>query len=306
MLLIGRRGGGSEDEVLKNFIVLLSVAFVWALAILFIKINESTIPPITVMAGRALTAFLTLFIAALITRKDLAGHFKYIGRFLVFAVLGIALLWIFLGFGQEHISVGLASVLVTMQPLFTFIILVLILRVEKFRVIGLLGLLLSIYGISLVIGFDRIFADGSTVLGVLFITAGFAFLAVNAILAGKWAKGIDPVITTTYFLGLGAVILTAVAFIFESPLQTPWTKETIYAELALGVICTASGYFGYYYLIERAGAYFTSFIFYFIPVFGLLMGYVFMKEKVSLTQVVGVAVVLTGVYLINREKFKKE
>ena len=176
--------------MLKNFIVLLYVAFIWASAILFIKIEESTIPPITVMAGRALTAFLTLFIAALITRKDLAGHFKYIGRFFIFAVLGIALLWILLGFGQEYISVGLASVLVTMQPLFTFILLVLILRVEQFSVIGLLGLILSIFGIALVIGFNKIFADGSTVLGVLFITLGFAFLAVNAILAGKWAKGL--------------------------------------------------------------------------------------------------------------------
>lgn len=292
--------------MVKNFIVLLYVAFIWASAILFIKIEESTIPPITVMAGRALTAFLTLFIAALITRKDLAGHFKYIGKFFVFAVLGIALLWILLGFGQEYISVGLASVLVTMQPLFTFILLVLILRVEPFSVIGLLGLILSIFGIALVIGFNKIFADGSTVLGVLFITLGFAFLAVNAILAGKWAKGIDPVITTTYFLGLGAVLLITVAFIFESPIQTPWTKETIYAELALGVICTASGYFGYYYLIDKAGAYFTSFIFYFLPVFGLLMGYLFMKDKVSVTQIIGVAVVLLGVYLINREKFRED
>ncbi|MEM7589405.1 MAG: DMT family transporter, partial [Myxococcota bacterium] len=200
--------------MIKNFIVLLSVAFIWATAILFIKVNEGTVSPIVVMAGRALTAFAVIFIAALIMRKDLIGHFKYISRFIVFAVLGIALLWIFLGFGQEHISVGLASVLVTMQPLFTFVLLVLILRAEPFHFVGVLGLLLSIFGISLVIGFDKILAEGSTVTGVLFISAGFAFLAINAVLAGKWAKGIDPLITTTYFLGLGAIILTAIAFIF--------------------------------------------------------------------------------------------
>jgi len=284
--------------------VLLYVALVWASGIVFIKVEESTIPPITIMAGRALLAFLTLFIAALITRKDLAGHLKYIGRFLVFAILGISLLWLGLAFGQEYISVGLASVMVLTLPLVTFIILVLILRVEPFSVMGLAGLIMGIAGIVLVIGISKIMAGGSTILGVLLIGGGFGFLAINGILAGKWAKGIDPVITTTYFLGLGAVILTVLAFIFERPMQVPWTTDTIASELALGLICTASGYFGYYFIIHRAGAYFSSFIFYFIPVFGLISGHLFLKEKVGISQVIGVIIVLAGVYLINWEKRK--
>jgi len=281
------------------------VAAVWAVAILFVKVEEKTIPPINIMAGRALLAFISLFIASLIMRKDLAGHFRYVGTFLIFAILGITFLWIGLAFGQEYISVGLASVLVTTLPLVTFIILVLILRVERFSVLGLVGFIMGIAGIALVIGINNILERGSTIEGVLLIGGGFVFLAVNGILVGKWAKGIDPVITTTYFLGLGAVILTALAFIFESPLQVPWTKDNFLSELALGVICTASGYFGYYYIIHKAGVYFSSFIFYFIPIFGLLSGHLILKEKVAISQMIGVAVVLIGVYLINREKFKK-
>ncbi len=291
--------------MLKNFLVLLYVALAWAIAILFVKVEEATIPPITIMAGRAILAFITLFIVALITRKDLAGNFKHIGSFLVFAILGITLLWLCLAFGQEYISVGLGSVMVTAMPLVTFIILVLILRVEKFSAVGLIGLLIGILGIALVIGFKNILAGGSTLLGALLMVGGFGFLAVNGVLAGKWAKGIDAIITTTYFLGLGAVMLSALAFIFESPMHVPWTKDTILSELALGIISTATGYFGFYYLIHKAGAYFTSFIFYFIPIFGLLSGHLFMKEKVSVTQIIGVAIVLIGVYLVNREKFKK-
>ena len=116
--------------MLKNFLVLLYVALVWALAFLFIKVEESTIPPITIMAGRAFLAFLTLFIAALITRKDLVGNFKNIGKFVVFAILGMSLFSLGLAFGQEYLSVGLASVMITTIPLVTFILLVLVLRVE--------------------------------------------------------------------------------------------------------------------------------------------------------------------------------
>ncbi len=133
------------------------------------------------------------------------------------------------------------------------------------------------------------------------------FFAINGILAGKWAKWVDPVITSTYDLLLAGIILTALAFIFESPTRVPWTTVDNYLEeLAIGVICTASGYFGYYYIIHKAGAFFSSLIFYFIPVFGVLAGFLLLKEKVALSQVIGIAALIIGVYLINREKFKKE
>jgi len=281
------------------------VAAVWAFTFIFVKVEESAIPPIIIMAGRALIAFICLFIASIIMRKDLRGHVRYIGTFLIFAILGITVLWIGLAFGQEYVTAGLASVMVTTVPLVTFIILVLILRVERFSVLGLLGLIIGAIGIALVIGIHNILEGGSTLKGFLMIGVGFVFFAINGILVGKLAKGIDPVITTAYFLGLGAVILTALAFIFESPFLVPWTKDNFLSELALGVICTASGYFGYYYIIHKAGAFFSSFIFYFIPIFGLLSGHLILKENVAISQMIGVAVVLIGVYLINREKFKK-
>ena len=292
--------------MVKNFIVLLYVAGVWALAIAFVKFEEDVIPPITIMAGRALLAFLTLFIISLIMRKDLRGNFKNIKYFLVFAILGITLLWVGLAFGQEYLTVGLASVLVTTLPLITFVILVLILRQQPFQILGLLGLIIGFIGILLVIGIKNVLEGGSTIEGVLLIGGGFVCLAINGILAAKWARGIDPVITTTYFLGLGTVFLIAFAFIFESPLKTPWSADNILSELALGVICTASGYFGYYYLLRNAGAYFTSFIFYFLPVFGLLVGYLAFYEKVTLLQIGGVVLVLAGVYLINRKGAAKK
>ena len=115
------------------------MAAVWAFTFIFVKVEESAIPPITIMAGRALIAFICLFIASIIMRKDLRGHVRYIGTFLIFAILGVTLLWIGLAFGQEYITAGLASVMVTTVPLVTFIILVLILRVERFSVLGLVG-----------------------------------------------------------------------------------------------------------------------------------------------------------------------
>ena len=292
--------------MLTNFALVLYIAFVWAFTFIFLKMEEADVPPITIMAGRSIIGFVCLFAVSLITKKDLIGHFKHIGIFLVFAILGIVTLWLGLAFGQEYVSAGIASVMVTITPLITFVILVFMLREEKFSIVGLIGLLIGVVGIALVVGIDNILSGGATLKGVLLIGGGFAFFGINGVLVGKWAKGIDPVITSTYYLLLAGIILTVLAFVFESPEKIPWTVDNILEELAIGVICTASGYFGYYYLIHRAGAFFSSLIFYFIPIFGMLAGFLLLSEKADISQVVGVATIIVGVYLINREKFKKE
>ncbi len=290
--------------IVKYSILMLYIALVWASAILFVKTEEATVPPITIMAGRALLAFLTIFVIALITRKKILGVISYWPKFLFLSLIGIVLVWIGLAFGQEYLSVGLASVLVTVTPLFTFVALVFFMRMEKFSLTGLGGLLMGFAGLVLVIGLHNILSGGSTLLGVFYIGGSFALLAINGILIMRWLRVIDPIITTLYLIFFGAVILTALAFIFESPVQVPWTKETIASELALAVICTASGYFGYFYLIRNAGAYVASFIFYFLPIFGLLEGHLFRGEAVSITQIAGVVIVILGIYTINCQKFK--
>lgn len=289
-------------EMVVNVIVLLFVAAFWAFTFIFLKVEERTITPITIMFGRAIIAFAALFTVALITRKDLLGYMKDTWKFFIFAVLGITAIWIGLAFGQEYVTAGVASVIVTTTPLLTFVILVFILREEPFSIVGTAGLLIGAAGIVLVIGIHEIMSGGGTLKGVLLIFGGFVSFTINGILVAHWAKHIDPVITSTWFLFFASIILGALTFIFESPMALPWTKETIAAELALGLICTGAGYFGYYYLIHKVGAYFSSFIFYFIPVFGLLAGHLLLNEKVVLTQIIGVVAIIGGVYLVNRAK----
>lgn len=288
-----------------NVIILLVVAALWALTFIFVKVEESDITPITIMAGRAIIAFLVIFLVTLCTKQDLRGHLKDWWKFVVFSILGITVLWVFLGLGQEDVTAGIASVMPTLTPLLTFVILVFILREEPFRFLGLIGLLIGIVGIVLVVGIHEVMAGGGTTRGYLYILMGFAFFAVNGVLVGRWAKDIHPLVTSTYFLFFASIILSALAFMFEKPESLPWTLDNILEELALGIFCTGAGYYGYYYLIHKAGTYFSSFIFYFIPIFGMLAGFFLLKEHYTLVQVAGVPIVLAGVYLINREKFKK-
>ncbi|GJM14929.1 MAG: membrane protein [Thermodesulfobacteriota bacterium] len=291
--------------MLINFLVLFGVSTVFTFTFVFLKIEEKTITPITIMAGRCIIAFFLLFSIALITKKDLFGNLKDWWKFLTFATFGITLSWVGLAVGQEGTSVGVAAVLDAVIPIATFVIMVLILREIPFTFTGFLGLLIGVIGIVLVVGINKLAAADATVKGVSILVAAYVTFAANGVLVEKWAKGIDPLVTTTYFLFFASIMLGALALIFESPDHLPWTTDNYIEELLLGLFCTGAGYYGYYFLVYKAGAYFSSFIFFLLPVMGMLAGILILKEDFTYLRLLGVPIVLAGVYLVNREKFKK-
>jgi len=288
-----------------NVAMLFSVAASFGIAYVFIKLGEKSIAPITEMAGRATIGFICLLIVSLILRKDLAGHIKDLWRFLVFGILSAVFLYLGLAFGEEYTAAGVSSVMVSSVPLLTFVIMIFILREQSFNISGLVGLIVGIIGLLLVVGIDNVLEGGSTLIGVLILLAGFISFTINGVLVPKIGKGIDPIITTTYLLGLAAIILWLLAFIFERPLTTPITAENILVELGIGVISTAFAVCGYYFLIKRSGPFFASISLYLVPVFGVVFSFLILGERLTALQIVGIAVVLLGVYLINRVKMKK-
>lgn len=291
--------------MLINFLVLFGVSTVFTFTFVFLKVEEKTITPITIMAGRCIIAFFLLLTIALITRKNLLANLKDWWKFVFFAVFGITLSWIGLAVGQEGTSVSVAAVLDAVIPIATFLILVFVLREVRFTIQGFLGLLLGVVGIVLVVGVNKLAAADATVKGVTILVAAYVTFAANGIFVEKWAKGIDPLVTTTYFLLFASIMLWAVAFMFEQPTKLPWTEDNYIEELLLGLFCTGAGYYGYYYLVHRAGAYFSSFIFFLIPAMGLFVGVWLLKEDFTYLKLLGVPTVLAGLYILNREKFKK-
>ena len=291
--------------MLLSFLALVYVSLAWGSAFVLIKFAEETIAPLTVQAGRCTVGFLALLILSLVLRRDIARHARYWFAFLVFSILGISFIWIMTALGEEYITAGLASVLVTVTPLVTFIITVFILRSEKFSVPGFLGLLIGAVGLVLVVGIHNILGGSSVLIGALLIISGYSVFAVNGVLAPRLASGTNPIISSAYYTGFAMIILWVFAFIFEKPLETHLTVTNSVAEIVMGVFSFASGFVVYYWLINRAGAFFSSMTFYFIPIVGMVGGFLVLGEKISMTQVAGILIVFVGVYMINRAKFQR-
>ena len=80
------------------------------------------------------------------------------------------------------------------------------------------------------------------------------------------------------------------------------SAAAISSAIWLGAISTGLGFIGYVRLIDKIGAVKTSTVAYFLPVFGIIWGAIFLDELITSTIVIGCFVVLIGIYLSNSNK----
>jgi drug/metabolite transporter (DMT)-like permease len=76
------------------------------------------------------------------------------------------------------------------------------------------------------------------------------------------------------------------------------------AMLPLGVLCTAAAYFMYFALITNLGPTKAGSVTFVIPAFGMLWGWIFLSEPITLPMLAGFALVLIATMLVMNIKLK--
>ena len=205
-------------------------------------------------------------------------------------------------FAQTHLESALAGAMNSFTPLFVLIIGSLFFD-ARINMLSLIGIL---------IGF----------IGCLFIILGGAFFNLSGInyyafyiLAATIMYGTNVNVIKTFLPKIKALHVTAISFTLISPfcgLYLFWGTEFLSKTQAegfwmallylsiLGALNTALAMFIFNNLIKIASPIFASSCTYLIPVVSIAWG-LWDGEILNLYQFIGIAIVLTGVYLANRK-----
>ena len=57
--------------------------------------------------------------------------------------------------------------------------------------------------------------------------------------------------------------------------------------------------------MKKNGLVFQAQVAYLIPIFGVILGYIFLKELITIKVLVAVAAVITGIYFVKKSNSKK-
>jgi drug/metabolite transporter (DMT)-like permease len=205
--------------------------------------------------------------------------------------------------GLEYIEAGRASVIVANNPIFIALLSAYFFK-EKLTFLKIVGIIISIIGAVVVItkgDFSAIFQDKIGP-GELFILSTVASWVVYSLVGKVLMKDISAVLSVTYSVLAGTVLLLIPAFLeglggnifFYTPID--WLCLTY-----LGIFGTVLAFIFYYQGIISIGPTKAGLFINFVPISGVILSYLFLRETITISLLSGLVFVCLGIYLTNRK-----
>jgi drug/metabolite transporter (DMT)-like permease len=142
-------------------------------------------------------------------------------------------------------------------------------------------------------------ATGGSVTGNLLAIAASVFFAAYLLTTERAREGLDTLSFSTLSIAGSAITLLLVCLVLDAPL-TGFSRSTWAALLGLGIISQLAAYFALVYALGHLPATVTSIgLLAQLPITAIL-AVPFLGEPLHLTQAAGAALVLAGIYIVNR------
>lgn len=283
-----------KTNIVVELGLLLLLAALWGASYSFIKVGVATIPPITLIAARTLIAGLILIVIIRLRGLRLPTDALTWKRFLFQACLNSVVPFTAIAWAEQTTEAGLAAILNSTTPIFTFLITLLITRQEAVTSRRLFGVAAGLAGTCLIIGVQALTGLGNELWTQLAIIAATICYAGAAIF-GRNFKSLDPMLPAAGSLISGAIILIPLSLIFDQPWTLTPSANSVFALLGLAVFSTAAAFTIYFRLIHTLGPVGTTAQAYLRVPIGVGIGAIFLGERLTSTAWQGLAFVIIGV-----------
>jgi drug/metabolite transporter (DMT)-like permease len=281
-------------ETTLEFALLLLLATLWGASYTFIKLGVATVPPTTLIAARTLIAGLFLLVVMWARGLSLPRAAESWKRFLLQAFLNSVIPWTLIAWGERALDAGLATILNSTSPIFTFFLTLAVTRHETLSARKLFGVLTGMAGVCLIIGMQALSGLGEQLAAEIAVVVATICYAGAAIFS-RGFKGLDPMATAAGSLLSGAAVLIPVSLVVDRPWTLAPSMSSMLALIGLAVFSTAFAFVIYFRLIQTLGSVGTTAQSYLRVPIGVALGVLFLGESLTETVWIGLACVFIGV-----------
>ena len=285
--------------------LLMALVALWGSSFLLVRVSLDAFTPVAVTAGRLLIGAGVLVLLLVMTRRRVPGGMRAWVFFAAMAIVGNALPFFLIAWGQRSIPSGLTGILMAVMPLVVLLLAHFLVAGERLTPRRLAGFVLGFVGVivltgpearAAIIGHDASFVAQLAVLGAA------VCYGVAAIIARR-GPALNAVVTAAAVLSIAGIVVGAALLVTglqrgeAAAAHSAIALAPALALLALGALSTGLATVVYFSLVARAGPTFLSLINYLIPVWAVVLGAVALGERLPTRAFAALALILAGVVL---------
>ena len=281
-----------------DYSLLCFLALIWSSAFFNIKIATESFGPVTIAFLRVFLASIPLIILCNIKNIEIEVFSKDWYWFALIGFVNLVIPFFFISYGIKAVQSNLAAILMSSTPLTSTILGHYFTKNEKFNLIKTVGVLIGFSGIVYLFS-DNILINENNFYSALLILLGATGYVVGGVLTLKISNKKNENVTTSICIW-ASIILLPLTMIFEQPWNSAPSVLSIISVVYLGLVSTGLAWLLRFSILKKNGLIFQSQVSFLIPIFGIILGYIFLKELITPKIIVSVVLVLVGIYLAKK------
>ena len=174
---------------------------------------------------------------------------------------------------------------------------------EKFNLIKTFGVLIGFFGVIFLFS-DNLLINKSNFVSALLILLGSTCYVIGGLLTLKISKKKNENVTGSILIWATLILIPLVSFT-EQPWQVIPRTDSLISVIYLGVVPTGLAWLLRFRILKNNGLIFQAQVAYLIPIFGVILGYIFLKELITIKVLISLIAVSVGIYFVGKADSKK-
>ena len=285
---------------LLDYILLTILALIWASAFFNIKIATYSFGPITIAFLRVFFGAIPVLLLCYFKKIKIEAFSKDWHWFAMIGFINLVVPFFLIAYGVKSVQSNLAAILMSTTTLSSTVLGHFYTKNEKFNLVRTIGVLIGFSGIVYLFS-DNILINENNFTSALLILLGATCYVIGGVLTLKISKKKNENVTSSILIW-ASIILIPLVSIIEQPWQSIPRLDSTISVIYLGLVSTGIAWLLRFRILVTNGLIFQSQVSYLIPIFGTILGYIFLKELITIKVLVSLIAVVIGIYFVRKAK----
>ena len=288
---------------LIDYLLLTLLALIWASAFFNIKIATYSFGPVTIAFLRCLFGAIPVLFLCYYKNIKIEAFSKDWHWFAMIGFINLVLPFFLIAYGVKSVQSNLAAILMATTPLSATVLSHFYTKNEKFNLIKTFGVLIGFFGVIFLFS-DNLLINESNFISALLILLGSTCYVIGGLITLKISKKRNENVTGSILIWATIILIPLVSFI-EQPWQINPRTDSIISAIYLGIVPTGIAWLLRFRILKNNGLIFQAQVAYLIPIFGVILGYVFLKELITIKVLISLIAVSIGIFFVGKADNKK-